>query len=119
MSSEPQYSYYSSSILISEDYQGYEETLESLKEGLSEQTQEEQLGINEVRRNDDWIEVPSLHKEDQLAKVLRYKIDDDIEQKAVYIFDHHEGKEVIGDSSMVAYAGDLGLAPLMEDPLNK
>lgn len=114
MSSDPQYSYYNSSILILEGYQGYEDTLESLREGLSEQAEEEQLGVNEVRGNDDWIEVPSLHKEDQLGKVFRYRIDDDIEQKAVYIFDHHEGKEIIGDSSMVAYAGDLGLAPLMD-----
>lgn len=62
-------------------------------------------------------DVGLLIHEEQLGPVNRYRIDDDIEQRAVYIFDHHEGKVVISDTSMVACAGDLGLAPLMEEPL--
>ena len=105
--------------MITEEYQSYEETLEALREGLSDQAEEEKLGIDELRENDDWIEVPLLHEEEKLGEVLRYRIDDDIEQKAVYLFDHHKGKEIIGDSSMVAYAGDLGLAPLMDDTFSE
>lgn len=117
MSTAPEYSYTDLGVLLHEEYENYDQTLESLQEGLSEQASEDKLEINEVRDQDKWIDIPPLQDEEKLGSVSRYRVEDEFEQRAVYIFDHHDGKLIIGDSSMVACAGDLGLAPLMEDPL--
>ena len=114
---EPSYSYRDIGVLIHEDYEGYNQTLEELREGLSDQAAKEEISVPELRREDDWIDVPYLEGEGELDDVFRYRIDDEFESRAVYIFDHHQGKMVLGDSTMVACAGDLGLAPLMEEPI--
>lgn len=83
----------------------YEETLETLCEGLEEQVKPEEVS-NEDILEDDMLEIPEsvFEGEVSIEPLNRYRISDIGESRVVYIFDHSLGTEVVGDYSMIRMA---------------
>lgn len=97
--------YFDNSILIHEDYSMYEETQETLFEGLEEQAEPEEVSEEDLLQ-DEMLEIPESVFEGEVSvePINRYRISDMGESRVVYVFDHSLGTEVVGDYAMIRTA---------------
>jgi len=92
-------------LVIQSAKKDYDQKLYELREGISLQADEQRLSLDEIRREDEQFELDAiLYEEDELGDVFRYRIDE--ENRSVYLFDHHSGSLLIGDSAMASSASE-------------
>ena len=99
------YQYISDTILLKEDFERYDETLDELLSGLEEQSDPYDISPQEVLDDENIGVSESVFEGDTTIEPLdRYRIDGSDEDRSVYVFDHPLGIEVVGDYAMIRYA---------------
>lgn len=100
-----EYNYFEDTILIHEEYKRFEETRESLVEGLEAQASPEKVEAEDLLE-DETLEIPeSVFEGETTAEPLeKYSLESIGEDRAVYLFDHSLGLEVLGDYAMIRQA---------------